>query len=170
MLHRPNPALWSSGTSLPCVCGALPHRPHPDFVQTSPEETWHRFSAANLCRGKSLVLPLQLTSDNLYYFIFPQNTPVLHYLCLLTRSTCLWHWPDYSIAVQPKMLQYTSFSFSLPTCKVSNPKAPPFTVHARSNVFLFSTYTPRRDVHLRSTSGMLLKQEMCLVSIYLCRF
>lgn len=26
MLYCPNPALWSSGTSLPCVFGALPHR------------------------------------------------------------------------------------------------------------------------------------------------
>lgn len=79
--HKSSVRIWSPSPPT--------QRTHPDFVQTSPEETWHRFSAANLCRGKSLVLPLQLTSDNLYYFIFPQNTPVLHYLCLLTRSLAL---------------------------------------------------------------------------------
>lgn len=49
------------------------------------------------------VLPLQLTSSlsirQPLSFYLPQITLTLHYLCLFFRSTCLWHWPHYSIAV-----------------------------------------------------------------------
>lgn len=48
---------------------------------------------------------------------------------------------DLTTALQCGQRCITCFSSFLSTCKVFNPKASPFTVHAPSNVFLFSSYT-----------------------------
>lgn len=125
-----------------CVFGAPPY-PRSGYVLTLCRHLQRRpdtdSQQQNLCRGRtSLFLALQLPSGNLYYFIFPQIAPVLHYLCLFIRSTCLCHWPDYSIAAQAKMHQHTCFPFLPSYLRGVWPKG--FSVHGactQSCAFIF---------------------------------
>lgn len=120
-------------------------RTRPDFVQTSPEESWHRFSAANPCRGKtSPVLPLQLTSDHLYYFIFPQITPVFHYLCLshsLFLSLAL-AWLQHSSALQRCISSLVFLPSFLPLRCLTRRPLPSWWMHAAMCFYLPLTRHP----------------------------
>lgn len=108
-------------------------------------------------------------SGNLYYFILLQSLLPSIISASSFRSTCLWHWPHYSIAVQGRRggASTHSFCFFLSICKVFNPKAS--GSHDKNEAKL---YFPTRHVRKCTWSANHLstadrrRKAMCQCAVY----